>query len=85
MEKIDIQIDELSSIKKISRKTMKSYKQTLRLFARYLEDNVKITDATKLTDKMFRVYIVSIQERGKYTITSDNESKKQIILKIEEI
>ena len=60
--------------KNLSRKTMTSYKQTLRLFARYLEDNVKITDATKLTDKMFRVYIVSIQERGKYTITSDNES-----------
>lgn len=79
MLKIDKQIDEFMNYcqsKNLSRKTMRSYEQTLKLFARYLEDNLEITDATKLTDKMFRAYIVSIQERGKYTITADNESKK---------
>lgn len=79
MLKIDIQIDEFMNYcqsKDLARKTMASYEQALKLFARYLEDNVKITDATKLTDKIFRAYIVSIQERGKYTIASDNGSKK---------
>jgi len=79
MEKIDIQIDEFMNYcqsKGLARKTMSSYEQALKLFARYLSDNVKITDATKLTDKIFREYIVSIQERGKYTVASDIESKK---------
>ena len=79
MEKIDIQIDEFMNYcqsKNLSRKTMSSYEQALKLFARYLEDNVKITDATKLTDKMFRAYVISIQERGKYTIAAEDESKK---------
>jgi len=73
MGKIDMQIDEFINYcqsKNLSRKTMASYEQALRLFARYLEDNVKITDATKLTEKIFRAYIVSIQERGKYTYSS---------------
>lgn len=79
MEKIDIQIDEFinySQSKNLSRKTMASYEQTLRLFARYLEDNVKITDATKLTEKMYRAYIISIQERGKYSVVANDKSKK---------
>jgi len=79
MEKIDMQIDEFINYcqsKDLSRKTMASYEQALRLFARYLEDYVKITDATKLTEKIFRAYIVSIQERGKYTIVAEEKSKE---------
>lgn len=79
MEKIDKQIDEFMiycQSKNLSRKTMASYEQTLKLFARYLEDTKKITDATELKDKMFREYIISIQERGKYTIVAKEDSKK---------
>lgn len=78
MFKIDIQIDEFMNYcqsKNLSKKTMASYEQTLRLFARYLEDVLRITDATKLTEKMFRDYILSIQERGKYTIVSNENTK----------
>ena len=78
MEKIDKQIDEFMNYcqsKNLVKKTMKSYEQTLRLFAGYLADNVKITDAIKLTDKIFRGYIISRQERGKYSVVADNNTK----------
>ena len=73
-----MQIDEFMyycQSKNLSRKTMKSYEQTLRLFSRYLEDIGKITDATKVTDKIVKDYIISIQERGKYTVVSDSNTK----------
>jgi len=79
LEKIDIQIDEFINYcqsKKLARKTLMSYEQTLRLFARYLSDNVKINDATKLTEKMYRAYIISVQERGKYSIVAVEKSKE---------
>lgn len=74
MKKIDMQIDEFMYFcqsKNLSRKTMSSYEQTLRLFSRYLEDVLKITDATKVTEKIIRDYILSLQEREKYTVVSD--------------
>lgn len=46
MLKIDVQIDKFMNYcqsKNLSRKTISSYEQALRLFARYLEDNVKFT------------------------------------------
>ena len=55
---------------------MASYEQTLKLFAKYLSDNVKITDATKLTEKIYIAYIISIQERGKYYVIADDKSKR---------
>ncbi|MBU3098711.1 MULTISPECIES: tyrosine-type recombinase/integrase [Clostridium] len=79
MEKIDMQIDEFMNYcqsKNLSRKTLMSYEQTLRLFARYLLDTVKVIDATKLTEKMFREYIVSLKERGKYSVVAEEKSKK---------
>lgn len=78
MQKIDIQIDEFMlhcQSKNLARKTLISYEQTLRLLARYLEDTKKITDATKLTDKVIRDYTVYMQERGKYTIVTNENTK----------
>ncbi|HEY5562479.1 MAG TPA: tyrosine-type recombinase/integrase [Clostridiaceae bacterium] len=79
MEKIDKQMDEFMIFcqsKNLARKTMSSYEQAIKLFARYLEDVKFITDASKINDKMFREYIVSIQERGKYTVASVEDSRK---------
>jgi len=79
LEKIDIQIDDFMNYcqsKNLSRKTTKSYEQSLRLFARYLESNEKITDATKVNSKIFRDYIIFIQERGKYSVVVEENSKK---------
>ncbi|MCB2340868.1 tyrosine-type recombinase/integrase [Clostridium estertheticum] len=79
MEKIDIQIDQFMNYcqsKNLSRKTLMSYEQTLKLFARYLFDNLKITDATKLTEKIYRDYIIYIQERGKYSVVAEEKSKE---------
>lgn len=79
MKKIDIQIDDFMNYcqsKNLSRKTTKSYEQSLRLFARYLEDKIKITDATKVNSKIFREYLIFIQERGKYSVVVEENSKR---------
>ncbi|WP_291580065.1 hypothetical protein [Clostridium sp. UBA6640] len=42
-----------------------SYEQTLRLFSKYLNEELQITDVTKVTEKILREYISYIKERGK--------------------
>ena len=48
-------------------RTMYSYEQTLRLFERWLCDELKIYSVDKVTENMIRKYINDLQERGKYT------------------
>ena len=79
MQQIDYQIDDFMlycESKGLSKKTMASYKATLRLFARYLADNNQINDATEVTEIMIRTYIKVIQERGKYTFESNDKMKR---------
>lgn len=79
MYKIDSQIDDFMLFcqsKGLAKKTMASYEQTIRLFALYLEDNYQITDAKDVTSKMVREYIKHLQERGKYTVVVNAQSKK---------
>ena len=47
-------------------RTMYSYEQTLRLFERWLCDELKIYSVDKVTENMIRKYINDLQERGKY-------------------
>ena len=62
--------------KGLSQKTIFSYDQTLKLFAKYLEVEHQITDATSVTEQVIRDYILSLQERGKYTVVSKEDTKK---------
>lgn len=78
MQEIDFQIDDFMvycETKGLSKRTMASYEQTLRLFAMYLQDNHIITDASKVKIDMVRKYIKFLQERGKYTVVFDEKTK----------
>ncbi len=58
-------------------KTMNSYEQALRLFARWCREQMKITDVNKITEGVVRRYINDLLERGKYTAcTNDNTLEK---------
>nr|WP_156817003.1 tyrosine-type recombinase/integrase [Salsuginibacillus kocurii] len=63
--------------KNLSRKTIKSYDQTLRLFFIYLENEHNITDVRNTKSTHVRQYIKHLKERGKYTVVG-NEGSQQI-------
>ena len=56
-------------------KTMNSYEQGLRLFERWCQEQMSIDDVSKITENIIRRYINELQERGKYTFYSDENSK----------
>ena len=60
------------SSKNLSKKTMKSYEQTLKLFQLYMEKEQGIKEIDKVTSKQIREYISYLKERGKYTIQVAN-------------
>ena len=79
MEQIDYDIDDFMTyceVKNLSKKTISSYEQTLRLFAMFLkrECNVKAAGDTK--EIHIREYIKHLQERGKYTVVANENTKK---------
>ncbi|WP_346913399.1 tyrosine-type recombinase/integrase [Clostridium sp.] len=79
LSKLDLQIDDFMSYcesKNLSKKTMRSYEATLKLFARYLQDTLQIDNGTKVNDKIVREYILYLKDRGKYTVTADESSRK---------
>lgn len=78
MKKIDYDIDDFMdycTAKNLAEKTINSYEQTLRLLSRYLIEvqNVKSAEDTK--ELHIREYIKYLQDRGKYTVTSNEETK----------
>lgn len=78
MEKIDYDIDDFMDYCiaiNLAEKTINSYEQTLRLLSRYLIEvqNVKSAEDTK--ELHIREYIKYLQDRGKYTVTSNEETK----------
>lgn len=58
-------------------KTMSSYEQTLKLFGRWLADELNIYTVDKVTENVIRKYICDLQERGKYTFYVNDLSKKK--------
>ncbi|WYV20177.1 tyrosine-type recombinase/integrase [Paenibacillus sp. FSL H8-0175] len=64
------------SSKNLSRKTMASYEQALKLFGQYLKQQFKIEEVTKVQTGHIRQYIKYLRERGKYTVVSTEESKE---------
>jgi len=72
--KMDFQIDDFMTnceAKDLREKTMRSYEQTLRLFAKFLNNNFHVTDASVVKDSMVKAYIEFLKDRGKYTEISD--------------
>lgn len=61
--------------RQLSKKTMASYEQSLRLFRRWCGDELKISTVGRVSESSIRHYIISIQERGKYSFYSGTEQK----------
>ena len=64
------------SSKNLSKKTMRSYEQTLRLFNLYMKEEFKIDEVGKVKSAHIRHYIKYVRERGKYTVTTNDSSLK---------
>jgi len=62
--------------KQLREKTMKSYEQSLKLFERWLKEQLKIDDVKLIKEQTIRKYIVDLQERGKYTCNANDNSKQ---------
>lgn len=78
MEQIDYDIDEFMDYctsKNLSTKTIGSYEQTLRLLAHYLKEKHKVKSARDTKELHIREYIKYLQERGKYTVVNNQNSK----------
>lgn len=60
-------------MKGLSRKTIGSYEQTLRLFMQHL-DRVGIQRTEDVTHLVIQEYIKEIKIRGKYTVTTNDQS-----------
>lgn len=71
----DIIIDYLDncSYRELSKKTIKSYYQTLMLLKCYLEEEKGITNFNNVTGDIIEEYIEFTKERGKYSYTSTIE------------
>lgn len=79
MEKIDLEVDDFINYcdyKNLSRKTIGSYEQTLKLFIRYLQEECKITRTEQVKEQTIKDYLTNIKERGKYTVVANDSSKR---------
>lgn len=79
LTKIFLQIEDFLSYcqsKGLSQKTIFSYDQTLKLFAKYLEVEEEIDDARLVKSQHIRDYINYLQDRGKYTVVVEEGSKR---------
>lgn len=75
----EYQIDDFMEhcvMKGLSQKTNKSYEQTLTIFARYLKDECNLSNFKEVKDEHMKNYIIYIKKRGKYTVVTDNKSKR---------
>lgn len=78
ISELDLQLDSFllyCDAKHLSKKTLKSYEQSLRLFAEYLKRELNIDDASKVKATHIRLYIKYLRERGKYTTVTNQKSK----------
>jgi integrase/recombinase XerD len=62
------------SSKNLSKKTMKAYEQTLKLFGSYMQEKFAVEEVEKVQTGHIRQYIKYLRERGKYTTTSNQKS-----------
>lgn len=64
------------SYKNLSPKTIKSYYQTLTLFAKYLEEEKEISSVNDVDKNIVEEYINFTKERGKYSYVANEETLK---------
>lgn len=62
-------------VKNLSRKTIKSYDQSLKLFAKYLLDNYNITSIKQIKKSHIESYISFTKEKGKYSFVTNIDLK----------
>ncbi|MGF7185798.1 integrase/recombinase XerD [Desulfitispora alkaliphila] len=62
--------------KNLSKKTIASYEQALKLFAQFLQDEFEIIEVKKIQSGHIRHYIKHLQERGKYTVVVNQNTQK---------
>ncbi|MGJ7044621.1 tyrosine-type recombinase/integrase [Thermoanaerobacterium thermosulfurigenes] len=75
---IEMQIEDFMQdceLRNLSKKTLKAYEQTLKLFAKYLQDSFKVTEIKNIQTEMLQKYIKFLQTRGKYTVVTNDNSK----------
>jgi integrase/recombinase XerD len=65
------------SSKNLARKTLASYEQTVKLFGKYLQERFQIEEVKKIQSGHIRQYIKYLQERGKYTVVNNEDSKEK--------
>lgn len=74
---LDYQIDDFMMYcqqKDLRIKTIASYEDTLRLFARYMKDEHDISRSQDIKEQHVREYIEFTKSRGKYTFVADKNS-----------
>ncbi len=62
--------------KDLRKKTLGSYEQTLKLFARWMAEEKNIDRPDAVTEQHIRDYITDLQKRGKYTFCTNDKSQK---------
>ena len=62
--------------KGLSRKTVGSYEQGLRIFERYLREEKGIVQEKQIKNIHIQEYIAYLRERGKYTVVRDERSRR---------
>ena len=62
--------------KQLRPKSMHAYEQGLKLFAVWLEEELEITEVEDIRDAAIRKYILDLQVRGKYTVSSNKRAEK---------
>lgn len=80
MTEFEFQLDNFMlycSSKNLSRKTLASYEQTLKLFGSYLLSEYQIEDAKQVQSGHIRHYIKYLQVRGKYSVVVKEETKEK--------
>lgn len=65
---------EYCNLKGLSRKTMKSYEATLKLFSKFIDEEFQIMKISDIKDKHIKDYIKFTKQRGKYSYVSDDKS-----------
>ena len=75
----DFQLDEFMLFcrsRQLREKTMISYEQSLRLFARWCKEQLQIESVDHVTESVIRRYITDLLERGKYSLYADDKRKQ---------
>lgn len=63
--------------KQLRMKTLNSYEQSLKLFAKWINEQHGVENAEQVKEAHIRAYILDLQQRGKYTFCISEQSARQ--------